>query len=236
MDVRNLKWGWPGYLTFGKNSKDKEKQRSAKVGEDKPKHEPELEAKRDPGSETGVPPDAVIVGNDLLGSHPPNEEEKVEVEVEVDTVSLADAMESQNSHGGNSNEHSPGAGTPSEAPPSPATRTIIPVPEDDVTPTAVQPVNSVPASQEGVEGESQRLTPTRTQTPSTEEFPPTISEPPLPPVAFSQTLVHLALRGDPLRTIKRKLYYLTVCCPSRARFPRDLTEIAGDRKRTSQLQ
>jgi len=36
-----------------------------------------------------------------------------------------------------------------------------------------------------------------------------ISEPQLPPVTFSQTLVHLAPRGDPLRTTKWKVYYLT---------------------------
>lgn len=228
MDMRNLKWGWPGYLTFGKNAKDKEKQGNAKVGADEPKYEPELEVKPDPGREIEVPPDEPVVSDGVTGPDPLKEEEKVgvEVEVEVDTASLADAIKSQNGHGG-SNEHSSGAGTPNEAPPSPAAGTINPVPEDDATPTAVQPVNSVPASQEGRKGVSQQPVFTGTPTSSPEELPPTISEPPSPPVEFSQTLIYLAPRGDPLRTTKRKLYYLTVRLPSRVCFPQYLTEMRG---------
>lgn len=228
MDVRNLKWGWPGYLTFGKNVKDK--QRNGKVSEDKPKQELELEVKPDLGEESGIPSDALAVSDDAPGSHPPKEEEKVGVETEVDTVSLADAIESQNIHGGSSNEHSPGEGTPTELPPSPATRIIGPVPEDDATPTAVQPADALPASQEETEGVPQQPVPLRTPTPSPEELLPTILEPPLPPVTFSQTLVHLAPRGDPLRTTKRRLYYLMVRCPSRACFRLDLTKNVSGRR------
>jgi hypothetical protein len=211
MDVRNLKWGWPGYLTFGRNPKDKEKQKNAKTGVDQLKHEPDPETKPDSGGEVVVSLDAPIVGNDVPDPHPPKEEEKVGVEVEVDAVSLADAIESQNNHGGSSNECSPGAGTPNETPPSPATRTIETVSEDDATPTAAQPVNPVPVSEEEIEGVSQRPISTRSPSLSPEVLPPTISEPPPPPVTFSQTLVHLAPGKDPLRTTKRKLYYLTVC-------------------------
>lgn len=216
MDVRNLKWGWPGYLTFGKNSKDREKQKIAKVGTDDPKHEAEPEGKPDPARESGAPLDAPIAGDDVPDSHPLKEEEKVEVEVEVDAVSLADAIESQNIHGGSSNgsnECSPGAGTPSESPLTPATRAIEIVPEDDVTPIAVQPIDPLPVSPEEMGEVSQGPISTRTPSPDPEEPPPTIFEPPLPPVTFSQTLVYLAPGRDPLRTTKRKLYYLTVCCP-----------------------
>ena len=239
MDVRNMKWGWPGYLTFKKNLKDKGKQKDAKVGAEDPKHEPDTEIKPDPGREGGVPSDAPVVDTDVSGSHPPKEEEKVGVQVEVDTVSLADAIESQNTHGGSSDERSPGAGTPSEAPPLPVTRTIKVPPEDGEIPTAAQPVNPVPEFQEGAEGASQQPTSARTPSPSPEELLPTILEPPLPPITFSQTLVHLAPRDDPLQTAKRKLYYLTVRRPECVCFPRDLTEkwvsIYDDRKRTSLL-
>lgn len=229
MDVRNLKWGWPGYLTFGKNSKDKEKQKNAKVAEDERKSDSELETKPDAGGERGASPDAPVVDGDVPSSDPQKVGEKVEVEAEVDTVSLVDAMESENSHGGSSNEHSPGSGTPSEIPPSPpsppppATRTIALLPDDDVTPTAIQPVNPVPEVQEGVKETSQPPTPTRTPSPNPVELPPEILEPNIPQVTFSQTLVHLAPLGHPLQTIKRRLYYLTVRHPSYAHFPQGLT-------------
>lgn len=215
MDMRNLKWSWPGYLTFGKNSKDKEKQRNAKVGSDEQKYEQELEVKPDEGKERGVPSDEAVVP----GSHPPMEEEKV-VEVEVDTVSLADAMESQNIHRGSSNECSPGAGTPSDVPQSPATKANKPVPEEDTTPAVIRPV---PVYQEETEGMSQSPVSPKTPTSGPEELQPTISEPALPPATFSQTLVHLAPGEDPLRTTKRKLYYLTVRRPLYTCFPQGLT-------------
>ncbi|KAF9785086.1 hypothetical protein BJ322DRAFT_1123986 [Thelephora terrestris] len=208
MDVRNLKWGWPGYLTFGKNSKDKEKQKNAKVVEDERKPDSELETKPDAGGERGTPLDAPVVGDDVPGSDPQKEEEKVEVEAEVDTVSLVDAMGSEISHGGSSNGHSPGSGTPGETPPSPATRTIAPPSEDDATPTAIQPVNPALDAQEGSNEASEEPTPTRPPSPNPVEMPPAILEPTLPRVNFSQTLVHLAPLGHPLRTIKRRLYYL----------------------------
>ncbi|KAF9777314.1 hypothetical protein BJ322DRAFT_1097135 [Thelephora terrestris] len=198
MDVRNLKW----------NSKDKEKQKNAKVVEDERKPDSELETKPDAGGERGTPLDAPVVGDDVPGSDPQKEEEKVEVEAEVDTVSLVDAMGSEISHGGSSNGHSPGSGTPGETPPSPATRTIAPPSEDDATPTAIQPVNPALDAQEGSNEASEEPTPTRPPSPNPVEMPPAILEPTLPRVNFSQTLVHLAPLGHPLRTIKRRLYYL----------------------------
>ena len=214
MDVRNLKWGWPGYLTFGKNSKDKEKQRNAKAAEDKQKLDSGQEVKPDLGGKEETPPDAPDVDGNVPVSEPPKVEEKVGVEVEVDAVSLADAMESENIHGGSSSEHSPGAGTPNEAPSSPATRTIRPAQEDDTTPTTIRSVNPVTELLEGMEETSQRPPSTGSPSPNPAESPPTILEPVSPPVTFSQTLVHLAPPGDPLRTTKRSLYYLTVCCLS----------------------
>jgi hypothetical protein len=216
MDMRNLKWNWPGYLTFGKNSKDKEKQKDVKVAGDEQKEpETELEPKPDTGGEGVASSGASVTDGDTPGSDPPKEEEKLVVEVEVDTASLADAMESENSRGGSSNGHSPGAGTPSEALPLPATQTIGPLPDDDVTPTVVQPVDPVPLLQ-GVDETSQQPTSIRSPSPIPEELPPTISDPPPPPVTFSQTTVHLAPSEHPLRTTKRRLYYLTVRRPSRA--------------------
>ena len=220
MDVRNLKWNWPGYLTFGKNSKDKEREKSGKVSRDEQKKpDAELESKPDADGEGG----ASSVDGDSPGADPPKEEEKLVVEVEVDTASLADAIGSENGRGGSSNEHSPGAGTPSEAPSSPATRTIRPIP-DDVTPVAVQPADPVSVLQ-GIYETSQQSTSTRPPSPSPEkELPPAISEPPSPPppVTLSQTTVHLAPLEHPLRTTKRRLYYLTVRRPSRVSFFKDL--------------
>ena len=216
MDVRNLKWNWPGYLTFGKNSKDKEREKNGKVaGDEQKKPDTELESKPDGDGEGR----ASSVDGDVPGVDSAKEEEKLVVEVEVDTASLADAIGSENGRGGSSNEHSPGAGTPSEAPSSPATRTIRPIP-DDVTPTAVQPADPVTVLR-GVDETSQQSISTSPPSPNPEkELPPTISEspPPSPPVTFSQTTVHLAPPEHPLRTTKRRLYYLTVRCPSRAFF------------------
>ena len=208
MDVRNLKWNWPGYLSFGKNSKDKEKQKKAKGGGGERTPGTEPESKSDTG-EGETSSDTSVTYGDVSGSDPPNEGEKVGVEVEVDAVSLAEAMESENRLGGSSGEHSPGTGTPSEAPPSPAARTIRPISEEDATPTAVQPVDAVPMPQRADEA-SHQPSPTRSPSTSPEELPPNTSEPPPPPVALSQTPVHLAPPGLPLQTTKRKVYYLTV--------------------------
>jgi len=208
MDVRNLKWNWPGYLTFGKNSKDKEKEKSTKVAADERKPDSELGSEPEPdgGGEGRGSPDVPVADGDVPGPDPPREEEKVEVEVEVDTASLADAMVSESIRTGSSNEHSPGVGTPSERPSSPTARTIRPTPGDDTTPKAAQPVALGPVSGEGVTEIFQE--PTRE-----EELSPVISEPPPPPVILSQTTVHLAPPGYPLRTTKRRLYYMTVRCP-----------------------
>lgn len=237
MDMRNLKWNWPGYLTFGKNSKDKGKQKNAKVaGDEQKKPDAELESKPDIGGERGGSSSASVTDDDIPGSDLPKEEEKLVVEVEVDTASLADAMESENSRGGSSDEHSPGAGTPSEAPPSPATRTIGPISDHDVTPIAVQLADPVTVLR-GVDETSQQPTSTRSPSPNLEELSPTISEP-LPPVTFSQTLVHLAPPEHPLRTTKRRLYYLTVRRPLHAFLSRSEPEmilVGADRKRTLPL-
>ena len=221
MDVRNLKWNWPGYLTFGKNSKDKEKQKNAKGAGDEQKSDIELESKPDTGGEGEGEgegsPDAPVTDGDVPGSDTPREEEKTGIEVEVDAVSLADAIESENKYRGSSDGHSPGAGTPSEGPPSPTTRAIGPIPDDDVTPTAVEPTDPVSMLQ-GVDETSQPPTSSRSPSPIPEELSLAISDP-LPPVTFSQTLVHLAPPGHPLLTTKRRLYYLTVRCPWRVFFP-----------------
>ena len=204
VDVRNLRWSWPGYLTFGKNSKDKPKITKAPVDVQKPELKPET------GGEGGTPPDAPVVESNIPSSGPPKEEEKVEVEVEVDTVSLADAME-ENRHGEGSSKHSPAAGTPSETPPQPAVGADGPNPDDGATPAAVPPVNPLPVFLEGLDGVSQEPASTTPPLPSPEEESlPTISEPPPPPVTLAQTFVHLAPPGHPLRTTKRRLYYLTV--------------------------
>jgi len=238
MDVRNLKWNWPGYLTFGKNSKDKEKQKKSRGAGDEQKPETEPESKPNTEGDGGATADVPATDNDTPGSDPPKEEEKLGVEVEVDTVSLADAIESENSYPGSSKEHSPGIGSPSEAPPSPAARTIGPVPDDNTTPTAVQSTDLVPVSRETEETPQQ---PTSTEPPSPgpeEELPPTISGPLPPPVTFSQAPVHLAPPGHPLRTTRRRLYYLTVRCPLRVSFSRSELEmclVCTARKRTSPL-
>ena len=208
VDVRNMRWSWPGYLTFGKNSKDKEKRKNSKVPVDQQKPDPKLEPKPDIGGKGGAPSDTPVAEGDIPNSEPPKEEEKVEVEVEVDTVSLADAME-ESGPGGSSNKHSPGAGTPNEAPP--AVGTVGPTPDENPAPTAVQPTDPVPLFREGVDEVSQE--PDSISPPLSspeEELLPTISEPPPPLVKFSQTPVHLAPPGHPSRTTKRSLFYLTV--------------------------
>lgn len=213
MDVRSLKWSWPGYLTFGKNTKDKNKQKNVGAATDEQKTDSELEAKSDVEGEGEMPSMPPAADNSV---DPTNVEEKVGVKIEVDAVSLADAMESENSYGGSSNEHSPGISTPDEAAPSPATRTIVPGLEDDATPAVDLPTDLVPVTSEG-EKETTRQDPsTRPPSPSPEEPLPSISEPQLPPVTFSQTVVHLAPSGYPLQTTKRRLYYLTVRRPSRS--------------------
>lgn len=208
MDVRNLKWSWPGYLTFGKNSKDKGKQKNPKATADEREPDTELESKPDTGGEGGPSSDGSVADDDVPNSDSPKEEEKVGVEVEVDAVSLADAMGSENSYGRSSSELSLGAGTPSEVPPSPATKTIGPISEDDATPATVQPAEPVPAFR-GANEMSEHSISTSPPPLSPEELPPVISEP-LQPVTFSQTTVHLAPPGHPLRTTKRRLYYLIV--------------------------
>ena len=209
MDMRGLKWNWPGYLTFGKNSKDKEKQKKTKGGGDERiPGTPEPESKPDSG-EGGSSPDTPVTDGDVSVSDPPSEGEKIGVEVEVDAVSLAEAMELENRHGGSSGELSPGTGTPSEAPPSPTARTIRPTPDEDATPTTVQPVDA-PTSQ-GADEASHQPSSVRSPSPTPEESPPGIPEPPPPPAAFSHTPVHLAPPGQPLQTTKRRVYYLMVC-------------------------
>ena len=206
VDVRSLRWSWPGYLTFGKNSKEKEKRKNAKV----PVEEQTPDPKPDAGGEGVVSLDVSVAEGDGPGSDPPKEGEKVEVEVEVDTGSLADAME-ENGHGGSSNKHSPGVSTPNETPPPPTVRTVGSTPDDDATPTAVQPTDPVPVFQEGVDEVSEE--PTSISPPSSspeEELPPTVLEPLPPLIAFAQTPAHLAPPEHPLRTTKRRLYYLTV--------------------------
>ena len=210
VDVRNMRWSWPGYLTFGKNSKDKEKRKNSKVPVDQQKTDTKLEPKPDIGVEGGAPSDTPVVEGDIPNSNPPKEEEKVEVEVEVDTLSLADAME-ESGPGGSSNQHSPGAGTPNEAPPLPAVGTVGPTPDENPTPAVVRPTDPIPMFHDGVDEVSQE--PDSISPPLSspeEELPPTISEPPPPLVEFSQTQVHLAPAIHPLRTTKRRLFYLTV--------------------------
>ena len=207
MDMRNLKWTWPGYLTFGKNSKDKGKQKKAKSRGDEWKPGAEPESKPDTGEE-GTSPDTSVTDSDVPSSDPPNEGEKIGVEVEVDAVSLAEAMESENRHEGSSGEHSPGTSTPSEAHPSPAARTIRPTSDEDVTPTVVQDVDGAPMS---CDETSHQSSPIRFPSPGPEELPANIPEALPPPVTFSQTPVHLAPPGHPLQTAKQKVYYLTVC-------------------------
>ena len=237
VDMRNLRWSWPGYLTFGKNTKDKEKRKSTKVPADEQKPDSKLEPKPDTGTEGGTPSDAPVVEGENPSSDPPKEEEKVEVEVEVDTGSLADAME-ENRHGGSSSQHSPGAGTPSESPPQPAVGTDGPPPDDDTTPAAVQSVDPVPVFPE-VDGVSQEPASTMPPSPSPVEEPlPIISEPPPPPVTLAQSLVHLAPPGHPLRTTKRKLYYLTVrrafmCLFFNSKSEPGVRLVGDDRKGTS---
>ena len=236
MDVRNMKWNWPGYLTFGKNSKDKEKQKvKGAGGEQKP--DTELELKPATGGAGGASSNAPVTDGNISGPDPPKEGEKTGIEVEVDTVSLADAIESENSYRGSSSENSPGTETPSEAPPSPPTRTIRPMSDDDKTPTTVQPTDHVPVFR-GVDETPQQPTSTRPPSPVLEELLPTISEPLPPPVTFSQNSVQLASSGHPLRTTKRRLYYLTVRRLSGVFFSRselDMYLIGADRKRTSPL-
>ena len=239
VDVRNMKWGWPGYLTFGKNSKDKEKQKGADTTADEQKPGSELGTKSDAGEEGGASSDEAGVGGDVPGSDSSKEEEKVEVEVEVDASSLADAIESEGSHGRGSNAHSPGASTPSESPPPLAVETIGPIPDHDVTPTAVRPPDPDPVSREEDNETSQQPPFTGSPSPGSEELRPATPEPAPPPATFSQTLVHLAPPGHPLQTTKRRLYYLTVRCPLRARFSSEakpeMCLVGGDRKRTSPL-
>lgn len=224
MDMRNLKWGWPGYLTFGKNSKDKDKLKNAKAAVDERKPDSDAASKPDTGGEGETPSDAPAAEGDIPGPDPPKEGEKVAVEVEVDTVSLADAMESEGGHGESSNNHSSGVGTPGEILLPLVTSTVGPTTDDIPTPIAVQPADSIPASREGTDEISQHPTsPTSSSPIPEEELPPVIVEPPLAPVTFSQTLVHLAPPGHPLQTTKRRLYYLTVRRRSRL-FPlRDLS-------------
>jgi hypothetical protein len=214
MDVRNLKWNWPGYLTFGKNSKDKDKGKrkdGKAAGDEQRPEDSEPDSEPDAGGDGGISLGKLVAEGDAPGSDAPIEEEKAGVEVEVNPLSLADAIESEGSHGGSSNEHSPGASTPSEAPPSPAARTIRPIPDDNVTPTAVQSADPVPTFGEGDSEKPQQPTSTGSPSPgSDEKLSPAISEPPPQPVMFSQTSVHLAPPGQPLRTTKRRLYYITV--------------------------
>lgn len=206
MDMRNLKWTWPGYLSFGKNSKDKGKQKKAKSGGDERKSDAEPESKPDTGEE-GTSSGTSVTDGDVPGSDPPNEGEKIGAEVEVDAVSLAEAIESENRHGGSSGEDSPGTSTPSEEHPSPAARTIRPISDEDTTPTMVQEVDTAPMSCNETSDQPSSI---RSPSPGPEELPPNISEPLPPPVTFSQTPVHLAPPGYPLQTAKRKVYYLTV--------------------------
>ena len=236
VDMRNLKWGWPGYLTFGKNSKDKEKHKNAKAVVDEQKPHSEPEPKPDAGEEGGVSLSAPVAEGDTPGPNPPKGEEKVEVEVEVDTLSLADAIGSESGRGGSSNERSPDAGTPSDTPPSPAARTVGPI--DDATPAAVQPPDPVPAFRGGANETPEQPTSTSPPSPSSEEeLPPVVSESPPLPVTFSQTLAHLAPSGHPLQTTKRRLYYLTVrrssvCVPPPGS-KLGMCLVGGGRKRTS---
>lgn len=216
VDMRNMRWSWPGYLTFGKNSKDKEKRKNSKVPVDQ-QPDPKLESKPDIGGEEVVLSDTPVTEGDIPNSEPPKEE-KVEVEVEVDTVSLADAME-ESGPGGSSNKHSPSACTPNEAPPPPVVGVVGPTLDENETPAMVQQTGPVPVFQEGVDEVSQE--PDSISPPLSspeEELPPTISEPPPPIVEFSQTPVHLAPPGHPLRTTKRRLFYLTVRTISRRLF------------------
>ena len=239
VDVRNMKWNWPGYLTFGKNSKDKEKQKGAEAVVDEQKSDSELEPKPDPRGEGGTSSDVPLTEGDIPGSSPLKEGEKVEVEVEVDTLSLADAMESEAGHGRNSNAPSPGAGAPSEIHPLLPVRVIGPLPDDDITPTAALPPDPDPVPREGDNETSQQPASTGSHSPSSvEELYPATSEPPPQLVAFSQTLVHLAPAEHPFRTTKRRLYYLTVCLSPRAfssRSELDMRFVDGNRKRTSPL-
>lgn len=214
VDMRNLRWSWPGYLTFGKSPKDEERKKGKKTTVDEQKSNSELGSKPVTGEETSL--DALVAEGDTPCSDPLKEEGKVEVEVEVDTLSLADAMESENGHGGTSSTHSR---TPSEAPPSPAARTIGPMSGDNAMPTAVRPPGPGAIFREGVDEMSHRPVSTGPLSPRSEEVPhPATSEPPPPPVTFSQTPVHLAPPGNPLRAIERRLYYLTVRHPSHTLF------------------
>ena len=209
VDVRNMRWSWPGYLTFGKNSKDKEKRKNTKVPVDQQKPDPKPEPGLDVGGE-GVAPSDTPTAEDGIPSSDLPKEEKVEVEVEVDTVSLADAME-EGDPGESSNKRSPGASTPNEGPLPPAIGTVGLASDENTTPAVVQPTDPVPVFREGVDKVSQE--PDSISPPLSspeEELPPTISEPLPPLVEFSQTPVHLAPPGHPLRTTKRRLYYLTV--------------------------
>jgi len=209
VDMRNMRWSWPGYLTFGKNSKDKEKRKNAKGPLDQQKHDPKLEPKPDTGGEGGAPSDTPVAEGDIPNSEPPKETEKVEVEVEVDTVSLADAME-ESGPGGSSNAHSPGPGTPNEAPPPPAVGSVEPTPDENPPPAAVQLTDPVPVFREGVDEVSEEPDSISPPLSSPEEPPPIILEPPPLLVEFSQTSVYLAPPGHPLQTTKRRLFYLTV--------------------------
>lgn len=103
VDMRNLRWSWPGYLTFGKSPKDEERKKGKKATVDEQKSDSELGSKPVTGEETSL--DALVAEGDTPCSDPLKEEGKVEVEVEVDTLSLADAMEFENGHGGTSSMH-----------------------------------------------------------------------------------------------------------------------------------
>ncbi|CAL1715011.1 unnamed protein product [Somion occarium] len=223
VEMRNIKWSWPGYLTFGKTT-------SAKPSvPPTPTSTPSNLANEPPtlSDEFGKKEDSVTPEGGRLSVKPPD----------IDTESLNEAI--------NSEVHSPQPsqlGSPSPSSPSPAVSSSpiassSPEPREksaskDATPPSADEPDAVQddqteiqenkessidhESQSSVE-EDQGLPASNEPTVNTDPVPAPVAEPqveealpsePLP--SFLTTTVYLAEGDDPCATIRRKVLHVTM--------------------------
>ncbi|TCD71860.1 hypothetical protein EIP91_003203 [Steccherinum ochraceum] len=206
IDMKHLKWSWPGYLTFGKSKSSSPSIPTTPVATDVVSPQPQAITK--PSLSTEIKADEDIKDTPQL----------VAPAVDVDTESLQDAISSEHPHSTRT--------TPPSLPsiePSPAS---IPLPLDDDL--------AFPASEEQQDRESNKSSPD--QTPASPQEEQTVDDPQdnepsseqqqietlpveaadsgphiptTPPLLYLPTTVHLATEDAPTMTRKMKVWHVT---------------------------
>lgn len=210
LDVRNIKWNWPGYLTFGKANSARPSVPTTPL-EPSRSHSSAPSVNEQEEKPTATPPAAAMEDN----KSDPRKDQPV-----IDTESLQEAMESDGIHAHPSAESSPLPSPPVVTPlpegvASPITEESSPDSHLTAEETPLPDSSDDEKSDNSEDHDDTRLeSSTDGLTVGQPDTPPVVSPPPTPPPpeplpSFLQTTVFLPEGDDPSNTARRKVLHLT---------------------------